>query len=78
MVLQGPNRRKNVSQVRNGKGTAVMEPPRETSVRQPTPEEIRQRAYEIHLSRNGAPGGEIEDWLQAERELSTAAAEKQG
>jgi len=67
-----------VSQERNGKGTAVMEPPGETSLRRPTPEEIRERAYEIHLSRNGAPGDEIEDWLQAERELLTASAEKQG
>jgi hypothetical protein len=37
--------------------------------RAPTDEEIRQRAYEIYLSRNGGPGNEFKDWLQAEREL---------
>jgi hypothetical protein len=32
-------------------------------------EEIRNRAYEIYLQRGGQPGYELEDWLQAEREL---------
>jgi hypothetical protein len=32
-------------------------------------EEIRCRAYEIYLERSGQPGGELDDWLQAEREL---------
>jgi epsilon-lactone hydrolase len=32
-------------------------------------EEIRLRAYEIYLRRGEARGHEIEDWLQAEREL---------
>ena len=32
-------------------------------------QEIRIRAYEIHLQRGGQPGYELEDWLQAEREL---------
>jgi hypothetical protein len=35
----------------------------------PTPEQIRQRAYEIHKARGGAAGRELDDWLQAEREL---------
>jgi len=33
-------------------------------------QEIRDRAYEIYLQRGGQPGHELEDWLQAERELS--------
>jgi hypothetical protein len=33
-------------------------------------EEIRRRAYEIYLERGEQPGGELEDWLQAERELA--------
>lgn len=33
-------------------------------------EEIRNRAYEIYLDRGGQPGYELEDWLQAERELT--------
>ena len=32
-------------------------------------DDIRRRAYEIYLSRNGAPGNDIEDWLRAEREV---------
>jgi hypothetical protein len=32
---------------------------------------IRDRAYEIYLQRGAQPGYELEDWLQAERELST-------
>ncbi len=36
---------------------------------QPTPEQIRARAYEIFLRRNGGPGDAHDDWLQAEREL---------
>jgi hypothetical protein len=33
-------------------------------------EEIRHRAYEIYLERDEQPGGELDDWLQAERELA--------
>ena len=32
-------------------------------------EEIRRRAYEIYLERSKQPGRELDDWLQAEREL---------
>ena len=32
-------------------------------------EEIRRRAYEIYLERGEQPGREMDDWLQAEREL---------
>jgi hypothetical protein len=35
----------------------------------PSIELIQQRAYEIYLERGDAEGSEIEDWLQAEREL---------
>ncbi len=31
---------------------------------------IRNRAYEIYLQRGAQPGSELEDWLQAERELT--------
>jgi len=34
-----------------------------------TPEEIRQRAFEIHCERGGIHGCDLDDWLQAEREL---------
>jgi Protein of unknown function (DUF2934) len=32
-------------------------------------EKIRGRAYELYLERGEQPGGELDDWLQAEREL---------
>ena len=35
----------------------------------PTPEEIRLRAYEIHIERGGLYGCDMDDLLQAEREL---------
>jgi Protein of unknown function (DUF2934) len=35
----------------------------------PSTEEIRQRAFEIYMERGGIHGCELEDWLQAEREL---------
>jgi hypothetical protein len=32
-------------------------------------EEIRRRAYEIYLERGEQQGHDLDDWLQAEREL---------
>jgi hypothetical protein len=32
-------------------------------------EEIRIRAYEIYIERGGQTGHDLDDWLQAEREL---------
>jgi hypothetical protein len=34
-------------------------------------EEIKRRAYEIYLERGEEPGRDVEDWLQAERELAS-------
>ena len=34
-------------------------------------QKIRNRAYEIYLQRGGQFGYELEDWLRAERELTT-------
>ena len=33
-------------------------------------QEIRRRAYELYLERGEEPGHDLEDWLQAERELA--------
>ena len=33
-------------------------------------EEIQRRAYEIHIERGGIHGWDLDDWLQAEQELS--------
>jgi hypothetical protein len=35
----------------------------------PSLEEIRLRAYEIYVERGRTSGQELDDWLQAEREL---------
>ena len=40
------------------------------SLDSPREEHIRRRAYEIHLARGEEPGRDVEDWLQAERELT--------
>jgi hypothetical protein len=40
------------------------------------PDEIKVRAYEIYLERGGLPGSDLDDWLQAERELTSAAPPK--
>ena len=40
----------------------------------PTEEQIRRRAYEIFLSRDGAPGNPEWDWQQAELELRARIA----
>ena len=46
------------------------EPPGEEATRHAvTPEEIRLRAFEIHCERGGIHGFDLDDWLQAEREL---------
>jgi len=40
--------------------------------RAPNHDDIRRRAYEIHLERGGLSGRELADWLQAEAELVIA------
>ncbi len=35
----------------------------------PTFDEIRKRAFEIHVERGGIHGFDLDDWLQAESEL---------
>ena len=42
----------------------------------PTYDEIALHAYHIYLQRGSTPGDPMQDWLQAERELSEAAASK--
>ena len=36
----------------------------------PTQEAIALRAYQLYLERGGAPGNELEDWIQAEIQLA--------
>lgn len=60
-----------MSQATGAKSARAPKAPKESVQTRPTPEQIRQRAYEIYDSRHGAPGDELADWLQAERELSS-------
>jgi DUF2934 family protein len=39
-------------------------------VQRPSPEEIRRRAFEIHIERGGIHGCDLDDWMQAEKELT--------
>lgn len=40
----------------------------------PTPEEIAAEAYSIYCERGQRGGGELDDWLEAERRLSARRA----
>ena len=42
----------------------------------PTHEEIALRAFEIYLKRGGESGGELDDWLAAEKELTESREAK--
>ena len=45
------------------------------SVKEPTAEEVRMRAYCIYQERNGVDGNDLEDWLQAEHDLREGRVE---
>ncbi len=49
------------------KSSARSEP--QTAEGHPTREEIELRAHHIYVERGGAHGQNVNDWLQAEREL---------
>ena len=42
---------------------------------QPAPAEIAKRAHEIYEARGGTHGCDLDDWLQAERELKAEAGQ---
>ncbi len=67
------NRRSKVSQATGVKTATATESSKQTSQNRLAPEQIRQRVYEIYVSRNGAPDDDVQDWLQAERELSSGS-----
>jgi Protein of unknown function (DUF2934) len=37
-------------------------------------EQIAHRAYELYVRRGGQPGKDIEDWVRAEKELTSEVA----
>jgi len=51
--------------------TSTTPPKPKASPRKPTYDQIQARAYEIFLRRCGAPGDQLQDWLQAESELAS-------
>jgi hypothetical protein len=56
-----------MSQATAVKSGFTMESSKQAPEAQPTPEQIRWRAYQIYLSR--ASHDEVQDWLHAEAEL---------
>lgn len=67
----------NAESVLNGAsqpGEAV----RERSKSAPTPQQIRERAFEIHIERGGIHGMDLDDWMQAERELQEKYKNNEG
>jgi hypothetical protein len=69
MSMSSKPNRKRISEIQ---ATSTRVETREVSVVNSTRhEEIRHRAYEIYLERGEQPGRELDDWVQAERELKT-------
>ena len=70
MTLQATSKRSGTLEVG---ASAIQSNAENTSADQaPHHEQIRLRAYEIYLERGEFPGNELDDWLQAERELDRA------
>jgi hypothetical protein len=63
------NRRKKAVASTTSVGVPVTEATQKTVHDARLEDEIRRRAYEIFLERNGSPGDECQDWLLAEREV---------
>jgi hypothetical protein len=72
MTSQRSGSRSNASEV--GAGPIQAHPENPSANYTPNYEEIRLRAYEIYLERGSLSGNELDDWLQAEREIKGSAA----
>lgn len=48
----------------------------DTTAANPHRDRIAQRAYELYLQRGAADGAAMDDWLNAERELTAGAGER--
>ena len=67
MSMSSKPKRKEITALQATSSQAVM---REISAGNSTRDEvIRRREYEIYLERGEQPGRDLDDWLQAEREL---------
>ena len=47
-----------------------------SGIHEPTHDEIQSRAHEIHMTRGGEDGNDLDDWIQAERELKAEQAKE--
>ena len=56
--------------------TETTKKPRKAAKPAPTHDQIAARAYEIYQERGYTPGDPMQDWLQAERDLSAAKPKK--
>jgi Protein of unknown function (DUF2934) len=63
------NSRKLATDAQNMPQGVQSDVPEERGNNGPSPAEIRQRAFEIHIERGGIHGCDLDDWMQAEREL---------
>ena len=50
---------------------AIQTQPAVKATNRPSHEQIAKRAFEIFVARGGQHGRHVDDWMQAERELST-------
>jgi hypothetical protein len=67
MSMSSKAKRKGITEIQ---ATSIQEETGEVSVgKAARDEEIRRRAYEIYRDRGEQPGRDLDDWLQAEREL---------
>ena len=66
MSMSSKPNRKRISDIQ---ATSTQAKTGEVSLNSTRDEEIRRRAYEIYLERGEQPCRELDDWLQAEREL---------
>jgi len=67
---EGPETHGSETPEAEGPGGEPAVPPGATSPARPSQEKIARRAHEIYLARGGREGHEIDDWLEAERELT--------
>ena len=61
--------KKRVTTRGHGALAALARPKRPATI---TNSELSRRAYDLYLSRGGEHGHDVDDWLQAERELRNA------
>ena len=59
----------DASRVRQAPGDVFPSAGRRATERDPSEEEIRERAYQMYLERGGSHGLDFDDWVRAEQEL---------